>query len=299
LLGSAALAVCACAVSSASARTEHSLVTVVITGPGSVYAPAPPDGASTAISCPPTCTALMKQESTVTFTATPDANATFAAWGESCAGFTGPTCTLTLSPHDGKTDITAGFDEAPPPPPTDTLSVAKAGTGTGYIGGAGGIDCGPTCSGSFLQGTKVTLTAVPDDGSDFTGWSGGGCSGTDTCSVTLDANADVTATFTHLDRDAPHLKTMAASSAPGKTAALRFRVFDDSGQSSELFTILQGKVTIGRVTVPLGPVQYRRVYSASWRVPARLKPGARTFCGMAIDAAGNRSARSCSLLAIK
>ncbi len=180
-----------------------------------------------------------------------------------------------------------------------TLTVTKAGTGTGYVGGAGGIDCGPTCSVSFLQGTQATLTAVPDDGSDFTGWSGGGCSGTNTCAVTLDASTDVTATFTHVDREEPRLKTMAASSSAGKNAALRFRVFDDSGKSSESFTILQGKVTIGRVTVPLGPVEYRHVYTANWRVPARLKPGQRVFCGVAADAAGNRSARSCSLLTIK
>jgi hypothetical protein len=278
----------------------HSLVTVTVTGPGNVYAPAP-DPTSGSISCPASnCSAYMKQGTTVTFTATPDGNATFAGWGESCAAFgTNPACTLTMAPGDSKTDITAGFNEAPPPPPMETLSIAKSGTGTGYVGGAGGIDCGPTCSGSFVQGSTVVLTAVPDDGSDFTGWSGGGCSGTETCSVTLDANTDVTATFTHLDRTPPRLKTMASSSAPGKAAALRFRVFDDSGQSGEVFTILQGKKTIGRVTVPLGPVNYRHVYTTHWLVPARMKPGQRMFCGVATDAAGNRSTRSCSLLTIK
>jgi hypothetical protein len=300
LLGSAALAFCAWAASTAGARTLHSLVTVTVTGPGNVYAPAP-DPTSGSISCPAAnCSAYMKQDTTVTFTATPDGNATFAGWGESCAAFgTNPACTLTMAPGDSKTDITAGFNEAPPPPPMETLSIAKSGTGTGYVGGAGGIDCGPTCSGSFVQGSKVVLTAVPDDGSDFTGWSGGGCSGTETCSVTLDANTDVTATFTHVDRDPPHLKTLAASSAPGKTAALRFRVFDDSGKSGETFTILQGKKTIGRVTVRLGPVNYRQVHTIHWLVPARMKPGRRLFCGVATDAAGNRSTRSCSLLRIR
>jgi hypothetical protein len=266
-----------------------------------VYAPAP-DPTSGSISCPASnCSAYMKQGETVTFTATPDANATFAGWGESCAAFgTSPTCTLTMAPGDSKTDITAGFNDAPPPPPMETLTVAKAGTGTGYVGGAGGIDCGPTCAGSFVQGSKVVLTAVPDDGSDFTGWSGGGCSGTDSnCSVTLDANTEVTATFRHLDRAAPHLRTMPATATPGKYAALRFRVFDDSGESSEVFTVLQGKKTIGRVTVPLGPVHYRQVYTAHWRVPAHTKPGLRLFCGVATDAAGNHSTRSCSALNVK
>jgi hypothetical protein len=42
----------------------------------------------------------------------------------------------------------------------------------------------------------VTLTAGAATGSTFTGWSGGGCSGTGTCVVTLTAATTVTATFT-------------------------------------------------------------------------------------------------------
>jgi len=41
----------------------------------------------------------------------------------------------------------------------------------------------------------VTLTATPDPGSIFGGWSGGGCLGTGTCSVTMNAATSVTATF--------------------------------------------------------------------------------------------------------
>jgi hypothetical protein len=41
----------------------------------------------------------------------------------------------------------------------------------------------------------VTLTASPDLGSSFGGWSGGGCSGTGTCTVTLSSDQSVTATF--------------------------------------------------------------------------------------------------------
>ena len=42
----------------------------------------------------------------------------------------------------------------------------------------------------------VTLTATPTVSSDFTGWSGEGCTGTSTCIVTLDQARSVTATFT-------------------------------------------------------------------------------------------------------
>jgi hypothetical protein len=50
------------------------------------------------------------------------------------------------------------------------------------------------CGISYLPGTKVTLTAVPNEGSVFIGWSGA-CSGTGTCVVILDTNKTVTATF--------------------------------------------------------------------------------------------------------
>ncbi|MDR4468712.1 MAG: JDVT-CTERM domain-containing protein [Nitrospira sp.] len=55
-----------------------------------------------------------------------------------------------------------------------------------------GIDCGTTCDGKFLQGSTVNLTAVPDPGSVFAGWSGD-CAGTNSCSLTQ--NATVSATF--------------------------------------------------------------------------------------------------------
>lgn len=62
--------------SSASARTLHYQVTVTVTGSGHVTAPAP-DSTSGSIDCPGQCSALMKQNTTVTFTATPDGGAPF------------------------------------------------------------------------------------------------------------------------------------------------------------------------------------------------------------------------------
>ena len=35
-----------------------------------------------------------------------------------------------------------------------------------------GISCGGICSAVLSKGTVVTLTATPDSGSTFTGWSG-------------------------------------------------------------------------------------------------------------------------------
>jgi hypothetical protein len=74
------------------------------------------------------------------------------------------------------------------------LTVEKAGTGTGTVTGTG-VNCGTDCTQTYAAGTVVVLTANADIGSIFTGWSGGGCSGTSTCTVTMDADVAVIATF--------------------------------------------------------------------------------------------------------
>ena len=70
------------------------------------------------------------------------------------------------------------------------------------------IDCGITCTAHVRVNNVITLTATADAGSVFTGWSGGGCSGTGDCVVAADAAKEVTATFAGFDiGDAPrHLR---------------------------------------------------------------------------------------------
>jgi List-Bact-rpt repeat protein len=292
MLGLAALGVAAWA-STASARTAHFQVTVSVSGPGHVTGTG--DGGS--IDCPGTCAALIRQQTLIVLTATPDAGSQFTGWGGSCVQYgSQPTCTLQIS---GPKDVTAGFGQPPPPASQFSLTVQKTGTGTGFVGGAGGIDCGPTCTASFGQNAQVTLLAVADDGSTFVGWSGAGCSGTDRCTVTITAATSVTAEFDRVDQVAPRVRTTAATAARGSLAKLHFRVFDDSGHSREVLTILRGKVPLGRVTVPMGEVDYRQVYTAAWRVPKTEAPDKRTWCAVAFDEAGNASKRSCSALRIR
>jgi uncharacterized repeat protein (TIGR02543 family) len=77
-----------------------------------------------------------------------------------------------------------------PPPPQFVLSLSRAGSGTIAA------DPLPMAGGKYSVGTPVTLTAMPDAGFAFTGWSGD-CSGTSvTCSVVMDRARYVTATFT-------------------------------------------------------------------------------------------------------
>ncbi len=81
-------------------------------------------------------------------------------------------------------------------PTSQTLTVARGGQGFGTITSSpAGIDCGSTCTATFATGAVVTLTATPDSGSIFSGWTGGGCTGTGTCAVTMSAAQSVLANF--------------------------------------------------------------------------------------------------------
>ncbi len=73
------------------------------------------------------------------------------------------------------------------------LTVTTSGSGT-VTSAPAGIDCGRDCREAYPSGKTVTLTATPDSGWKFAGWSGA-CSGTGTCQVTMDQDRAVTATF--------------------------------------------------------------------------------------------------------
>ena len=90
-----------------------------------------------------------------------------------------------------------------------TLTVAKDGTGTGTITAQslpGGIDCGLVCSQTYNAGTQIRLVATPAQGSRFTNWTGGGCSGIGDCILTLNADTTVTGTFAG---NAPKVRVLA------------------------------------------------------------------------------------------
>ena len=75
------------------------------------------------------------------------------------------------------------------------LAVSKTGTGSGTVSSSpAGINCGLDCSQRYTPGASVTLTATAISGAAFAGWSGA-CSGTGTCTVTMSAAKNVTASF--------------------------------------------------------------------------------------------------------
>jgi len=76
------------------------------------------------------------------------------------------------------------------------LAITKTGTGTGTVTSTpAGINCGETCSYNYNAGTSVTLTATPEAGSTFSGWTGA-CTGTDTCVLAISEAKNASAEFT-------------------------------------------------------------------------------------------------------
>jgi uncharacterized repeat protein (TIGR02543 family) len=147
------------------------------------------------IDCGATCSASFTSGTIVTLTATSDAGSTFTGWTGDCSG-TG-SCVVTM---DQDRAVTATFDLA-----SRMLSVTKAGSGSGTVTSSpAGIDCGATCAASFPNGTMVTLTATPDAGSTFTGWIGD-CTGTGPCTVTMDQDRAVTASFDIVAQPGPRV----------------------------------------------------------------------------------------------
>ncbi len=79
------------------------------------------------------------------------------------------------------------------------LEIETGGKGVGAVTSQpAGIQCGDSCDAYFDENTLVNLTAAPETGYEFKGWSGNGCSGTGTCAITMDQNRKITAEFAPL-----------------------------------------------------------------------------------------------------
>jgi len=78
-------------------------------------------------------------------------------------------------------------------PLTVGVSPALGGTVTDNLGNTYSNVAGYTHD--YPAGTSVTLTAQANDGYSFTGWGGGGCSGTGSCLVTMDQARNISASF--------------------------------------------------------------------------------------------------------
>lgn len=114
------------------------------------------------------------------------------------------------------------------------LTLTKSGAGTGTLTpNPTGTMCGMGCT-AYTPGTSVTITATPDPGSVFVGWTGA-CTGTGACTVTMDQARDVTAQFASAPTATPRNASLkvswspAAWPAPGRRTGFQVQCSADSG----------------------------------------------------------------------
>jgi subtilisin family serine protease len=159
-------------------------LTVSLEGTGSGEVISNPAG----IQCGSTCSAWFLPERVVALTPTAASDSEFREWtGDACVSrFTVP-CQVTM---DRTKTVGAVFDTKP------VVTVTSRGGGR-VTSSPGGIDCGTDCSAPFAFDELIGLTATPDEGASFVGWSGD-CEGTHTtCSLPfVDAPRHVEAQFT-------------------------------------------------------------------------------------------------------
>jgi uncharacterized repeat protein (TIGR02543 family) len=137
----------------------------------------------------------------VTLTVTPNAGYQFSGWSGDCSGTNA--CNVTMN---AAKSVTANFTLR-----QYALTVTSAPAAGGSVNPAGG---------TYSHGTVVTVTATPNAGYQFSGWSGA-CSSinadTSACNVTMNAAKSVTANFTLLQ----YPLTVTSSPATGGSIAPR------------------------------------------------------------------------------
>ena len=116
----------------------------------------------------------------VTLTATPDSGYVFAGWSGDLSGLANPDSMVM----DSNKTVTATFTEQPT---QFALTTDVVGFGSVTLDPPGGV---------YDSSTVVTLTAVPDSGYVFAGWSGDLNGNANPDSVLMDTTKSVTAIFT-------------------------------------------------------------------------------------------------------
>ena len=138
------------------------------------------------INCGGSCSLTVSDGTSVTLTATPSTGSVFAGWS-GCDSSNGSTCTVNMNQNK---NVTAAFEAL------YSLSVQRAGSGGGSVNSSPQeSDCGNGSYSCYRSGATVTLTATPWMNSSLTSWSGCDSTNGNTCTVTMNQNRTVTATF--------------------------------------------------------------------------------------------------------
>lgn len=140
------------------------------------------------IDCGTDCEEVFREGKMVTLHAQPASGSTFVSWSGACTGGQ-PSCEVKMSEAQ---NVNAEFSRF------FNLQVSRNGLGS-VTSEPAGINCSTSsrlCLKAFEIGTRVTLTATPEEGSGFIGWAGD-CSGNQpACVIEIDSSTVVGASFT-------------------------------------------------------------------------------------------------------
>ncbi|MBX9765149.1 DUF4215 domain-containing protein [Patescibacteria group bacterium] len=160
-------------------------LTVVKVGSGQGLVTSAPAG----IHCGADCAERYLSHVIVTLNAAVTRGMMFAGWEGACSG--SGSCAVDM---DADKTVFANFIARSPYTLTSSNSPADGGVITAL-----GINCGAVCATTVYEGEALTITAQPNFGFEFSGWSGD-CTGTESvCSLEVVGDALVTANYTALE----------------------------------------------------------------------------------------------------
>ncbi|MDY6992898.1 MAG: Ig-like domain-containing protein, partial [Pseudomonadota bacterium] len=122
------------------------------------------------INCGPNCDEDYPEGTTLTLKATPEPGFQFKGWQGDCQG-SNASISVTM---DAAKNCQAVFEAETVLYPLNTVIKTGAGTITSEVDG---LVCDNDCTREYANGTLVQLTATPEAGFKFTGWSGADCDG--------------------------------------------------------------------------------------------------------------------------
>jgi hypothetical protein len=137
------------------------------------------------IDCGLSCTAIVDDGATVILYPSTASGYAFRGWSGCDSVGTSNQCTVVVG-----ADRTVSANFTGP----RTLSVQKSGSGS-ITSSPAGIDCGSSCSTTAPEGTQLSLTPTAAPGSEFRGWSGCDSVTGDRCTVTVNTDRTVSASF--------------------------------------------------------------------------------------------------------
>jgi hypothetical protein len=98
---------------------------------------------------------------------------------------------------------------------------------------------------------------------------------------------------------APSVSALPSSGTKGKTATLRYTVYDASAKSREIVRVYgPAYLLYATITTRFARAKPKRTASVIWKVPADLGTTNLQFCVLAQDPTGNRSKTSCAKLKV-